>query len=137
MSTANEAIEEAAAGRGSPPLFPLDDVLEELRAVFRSHVNHGALLVEATGIRLVFAIAISLFAMLAVMLAWAIGCAAGLYYLALATSVLWSVVIGVAVHLAIALALFRLAGREIGRVKAYFTAPAGVREPDSQHTAVS
>lgn len=137
MSSANKPVDEQCADHTGPTFFPLEDVLNELRALVRAHLDEGALVLEAAGIRLAFTIAITMLAVLAVMLAWAIACAAGLYYLSLATSLPWAIVIGVAAHLAIAVALFRFACGEIGRIKAYFSANAPAGESRSDYTAVN
>lgn len=137
MSSANEPIDETPAGHGRSAFLPLKDVLTELRAVASAHLEEGALVLEATGIRLAFALAVVMLAVLAVTLAWAIGCGAALYYLSLAMSPLWAIAVGIGVHLAIAVALFRFACREIERIKAYFSAGVRVREPEPDHTAVN
>ncbi len=137
MPSANEPIDETLAGHTGSAFFPLEDVLNELRVLVRTHLDEGALVLEAAGIRLAFTIAVTMLAVLAVMLAWAIACAAGLYYLSLATSLPWAIVVGVVAHLAIAIALFRFACREIGRIKAYFSANAPAGESRSDSPAVN
>lgn len=137
MSSANERIDETLASHTGSAFLPLENMLNDVRALVHAHLDEGALVLEATAIRLAFSIAVTMLAVLAVMLAWAIACAAGLYYLSLATSLLWASVVGVAVHLAIAVALFRFACREIGRIKAYFSATVQVRETRPDPTAVN
>ncbi len=126
----------AAPGDGTGSIFQsLNSALDELRAVVNTHLEEGALIIEATGLRLALAIGVTLLAALALMLAWLIACAAGLYYLSLATSPLWAVVAGVAVNLMLAVLLFRFACREIGRVQTYFANVAGRGLPRAERGA--
>ena len=120
MSTTNEHLEKTLADDTGSAFSPLEDILGELRAVVSSHLEAGALLIEAIGIRLAFAVAVTVLAALALMLGWAIGCGVALYYLSLATSPLWAAAAGITVHLVIAVALFKFAYREIGRLRSYF-----------------
>ena len=131
MASANAPTEETLAGQAGSTFLALEDLVRELRAVAGAHVDEAALRLTLSGIRFAFAIALTVLAALAVMLAWAIGCGAALYYVSLLTSLPWAVVIGVGVHLAVAVALFRFACREIGRVKACFSAAI-----DGDETAV-
>tara|TARA_R110002096_G_scaffold8239_9_gene34606 strand:+ start:3838 stop:4233 length:396 start_codon:yes stop_codon:yes gene_type:complete len=121
VASANEPTDETLAGDAGSTLLVFEDLVCELRAVASSHVDEATALLTLSGIRFAFAIALSVLAALAVMLAWAIGCGAALYYVSLLTSLPSAVVIGVVVHLAVAVALFRFACREIGRVKACFS----------------
>lgn len=115
-----------APGDEAGPAFPsLNEVLDELRAVVGTHLEQGALIVEATGLRLALAIGVTLLAALALMLAWIIACGAGLYYLAAVTSPLWAVAAGVVINLLFAVVLFRFACREFGRVQSCVANAAG------------
>lgn len=129
MSSTNERIEDTFANRDDTAIPRIGTLLAELRALTDSHLEAGLLALEASGIRLAFALALIMLAVFAVVLAWAIGCGVVLYALALATSVLWAVVVGILIHLALAFALFRFACGEIDRIKTYFSAAVPAVEP--------
>jgi hypothetical protein len=122
MSVTRDQLHESIGQDPTSAFSPLSDIVGELRELVRSHVDTIGLVIEATSVRLLFAVVLTITAALSFVLGWALAVGIALYYLAVSTSPIAAGAVGVIVHAVIAVALLRRARGELSRVRAYFNA---------------